>query len=72
MQDNQITVDRWYMAQIAAEIRRSFSTNSAAVAIKQFFHKLTKPKGFKTQGKPEISRSIWLGAFGIKAPKDKK
>jgi len=72
MEDERITVDRWYLAQIAAEIRRCFaSKNPAAVKIKNFFHKMTRPKGIKTSGKDKwkISRSIWLGAFRQKTKK---
>jgi len=65
-EEERQTKQDYYLAQIAAEIRRGHVKNPKAVKVKDFLVEVkTTPE---TPG--ERSKSVWMGALKIKKPKE--
>lgn len=61
------TKQDFYLAQIAAEIRRGWVKNPKTVKIKDFLAEVESTPGPSKPGSK--SKSVWLGAFNIKPEK---
>jgi len=61
--------ENYYLAQIAAEVRRTNSRKPQSVKVEDFVLKFTTGEQ-KASGTPlQSSKSAWLGMFGIKSGK---
>ena len=57
----------YYLAQIAAEVRRTFAKKGAEISVKDFLLQFEsgKPKSVKSQERSQKYKKSWLNMFGI-------
>lgn len=73
--DQELTLDRLYLAQIAAEIRRSCVKDPARVKVSDFVYTTQKPKPAQKMNKETftaVSKAKWMAVVGLVGAKGKK
>lgn len=71
-EETRDTKQDYYLANIAAEVRRGWVSEKAKPKMTDFMLKFNKPTAVEQKQSPKQSKSIWLAALGVNTSKKKK